>query len=173
MKQWSYGDLYYAWLILCFTQVWWWALSGNNCRTKIAMRGKQCSVKFEYLVVNNSLMSPLVPQFFRSHWVLFPAVPLFSLSSFFCLNIAVIFLPVARSAVSLSNHLSVSCGAALIAIALAWLGLSTRSGSCLCGHSPTALAIHNLYTCAATHTHADTHSMCHTQHTLPRGYTRL
>lgn len=92
-------------------------------------------------------------------WVLFPAVPLFSLSSFSCLNIALI--PPSLS----SDHLSVSCGDARIAIALAWLSLAVRSGSCsLCGHSPAVLAIHNLYTCARTHTQEHTACTTHSIH---------
>lgn len=87
--------------------------------------------------------------------MLFPAVPLFSLSSFFCLNIALI--PPTLS----SGHLSVSRGDARIAIASAWLSLAARPGSCsLCGHSPAVLAIHNLYTCA--HTHTQEHTACTT-----------
>ena len=91
--------------------------------------------------------------------MLFPAVPLFSLSSFSCLNIALI--PPSLS----SDHLSVSCGDARIAIALAWLSLAVRSGSCsLCGHSPAVLAIHNLYTCARTHTQEHTACTTHSIH---------
>ncbi len=124
-------------------------------------------------------MSPLVFSFsdyvLLWLWVLFSAAPLFSLSSLSCFNIDI--MSSSLTLIPLSNHLSMSCGCALIAFALVWPSLSIRSGS-LCGHSSTVLAINNLYThehthttCACTHTHTCTHRPCATRSILCPGAT--
>ncbi|MEQ2286191.1 hypothetical protein AMECASPLE_039751 [Ameca splendens] len=114
-------------------------------------------------------MSPLVSGFFRSWVTLTLSAPLlmshyFLPSSFFCFSTAVVAVLSPPSSVSLPNHLSLTCAGVVMAITLAWLGLSKHSDCCsLCGHSPAAnpFSIYNLYSGIHTHTHTHTLLFCY------------
>ena len=112
--------------------------------------------------VNNSLMSPLASEFWSSWFTLTlsaPLQPYYFLSSLFFF----FFLPLPP--LSLSNHLSPTCGGVVITLALAWLGLplsALAAAACVAALLQPRPSI--IYTQIYSHTHTHTRTHTHGAH---------